>query len=189
MNKSVLRKVYLEKRNFLTKTEYTHRNQALLEQFTDKIDLSRIEMVHVFLSIAKNKEVNTWPLVERCWALGKKVVVPKVVPGSNHLEHYLLENKNQLKTSKWGIPEPQTGQLVAVEALDLVLVPLIVFDRKGFRIGYGKGFYDRFLAQKKPGCKTVGLSLSTPLDNIPYSESHDIPLNACLTPYTQYVFG
>ena len=81
---------------------------------------------------------------------------------------------------KWGIPEPIEGESAATEDIDVVLIPLIVFDENGHRIGYGKGYYDRFLESCRPDTLKVGLSILPPIKEIPEVEAHDIPMDYCI---------
>ena len=94
----------------------------------------------------------------------------------------MFEENTRLAINKWGIPEPEDEPPVELKALDAVVIPLIISDKSGHRIGYGKGYYDRFLSNVDVEHK-IGVTLSPPLDCIPFSEAHDIPLTACIGPY------
>lgn len=164
------------------------KNSKLHFHFLAFLDTVSFDFAHVYLSIEKNNEVNTWPLIESIKIKGGKIVVSKSSLITNSLTHYLLENYAQLEENKWGIPEPKDGEIIDASTLDLVIIPLIVFDRSGHRVGYGKGYYDKFLSECRPDCIKVGLSLAPPLDEIPFVESHDIPLDYCITPLGTYSF-
>jgi 5-formyltetrahydrofolate cyclo-ligase len=84
--------------------------------------------------------------------------------------------------NSWGITEPESGELVSPKCLDMVLVPLLVFDKQGKRVGYGKGFYDRFLSQCRSNVLKVGLSYFKPIEKIGDADTYDIPLDICVTP-------
>lgn len=99
------------------------------------------------------------------------------------MEHFLYNQDTELKNNSWGIPEPVSGQRIEVDAIDTVLIPLLVYDRSGGRIGYGKGYYDRFLSTCRPQVRKIGLSLAPPLDKILCLESTDIPLDYCINPH------
>lgn len=189
VDKKKYRTVYLRKRKMLSTKDFDNKNARLLYHLHNFFENQTSEMVHSFLSIEKNKEVNTWPLIEWLKSQGKKIVVSKCSTTNNELTHYLFEDYKQLKESKYGIPEPQHGTIVLPKDLDVVLVPLLVFDRKGQRVGYGAGYYDRFLAECPDDCIKVGLSLSPPLDEIPFAEPHDIPMDYCITPLGVYSFN
>lgn len=182
MDKATLRKTYLEKRLTLSKEEYEKRNDQLVIKLFKQVDFSNIKYLHVFLSIEKFKEVNTWPVIARVQENYShiKIVVPKVV--DNKLVHYLFESKDQLQISKWGIEEPSYGTIISLPQIDMILVPLVVADKQGNRIGYGKGYYDRFLTECKPTIRKIGLSLLPLLDKIDCTETTDVKLDMCLIP-------
>lgn len=106
----------------------------------------------------------------------------------DQLINYFLEDGNQIKENQWNIPEPQFGEITAAEKIDLVIVPLLAFDLKGNRVGYGKGYYDRFLKQCRPDCKKVGLSFFEPVQKIIDVDDYDVKLTQCITPEKSFVF-
>lgn len=189
VDKKKYRAVYLRKRKLLGAKDFDKKNARLLYHFHNFFDELQMEMIHSFLSIEKNKEVNTWPLIEWLKAQGKQIVISKCSTNSNELTHFLFEDYKQLKENRYGIPEPQFGTLIEPKDLNVVLIPLLVFDRKGHRIGYGAGYYDRFLSECSSECIKVGLSLAPPLDEIPFTESHDIQMDHCITPLGVYTFN
>ena len=187
-NKKILRQVYLEKRLTLTQAEYHYRNELLQQQIIKYLDFSGLKAAHIFLSIVKQKEVDTQPIIEMLERKypSLRIAVSKTMP-KRQLAHFILNKHTTLAVSSWGIPEPETGEQIAEEGIDLVFVPLIICDKKGYRIGYGGGYYDIFLS-KIPKAKKIGLSLSPLLDEIPYLENFDIPLDSCITPFEVYNF-
>lgn len=189
IDKAKYRKVYLEKRKMLSESDFDDKNYNLLYHFEKFVFDKSFEYCHSFLSIAQNNEVNTWPLIECLKAYDNKIVVSRSSIKENTLTHYQLDNHNQLEINKWGIPEPTQGTIIEVNKIDLVLIPLIVFDKSGHRIGYGKGYYDRFLDECRTDCLKIGLSLAPPLDNIPFTEEHDVPMDYCITPLGVYTFN
>lgn len=189
VNKQVLRSTFLEKRLFLSDDELDKRNSLLFSQLLQHLDLSSVGHLHIFLPIAEKKEVNTWLLIHHIRSNFPDVILyTSKSLRSGELEHFILEENTRLLVNKWGIPEPAEATPLIPDKLDLILVPLIIFDRKGHRIGYGKGYYDRFLAQY-PDARKAGVSLSPPLDSIHFIEEQDIALDLCLTPYNVYHFG
>ncbi|HET7360763.1 MAG TPA: 5-formyltetrahydrofolate cyclo-ligase, partial [Salinimicrobium sp.] len=113
---------------------------------------------HLFLSIAQKKEVNTEAILHILQGKDKNVVLSKSDFETCSLRNYLLTDSVVIQTNKWGIPEPVDGMEINNDKIEVVFVPLLVFDQNGHRIGYGKGFYDKFLAQCRPGTIKVGLS-------------------------------
>ncbi len=106
------------------------------------------------------------------------------------LTHHLITSTTPLVHNRWGIPEPLPESPVCpIEAIDVVLVPLLAFDRHGHRVGYGQGFYDRFLSACRADTQRIGLSLFAPVDQIVDVSADDVPLNAVVTPAEVHTFG
>ncbi|WP_298734649.1 5-formyltetrahydrofolate cyclo-ligase [uncultured Chitinophaga sp.] len=188
--KTSIRKHFLERRLNLPEEEAAARNEALLYKIRE-LDFSKVQWVHVFLPITEKKEVNTWPIIEwlRSTHPAVQLVLAKAFLATGEMEHYLWEPHTILVKSKYGIPEPAGGSLIAPEMLDLVFVPLLAFDHSGQRVGYGKGMYDRFLKQCRPGVRTIGLSLFEPVDRITDTDPRDVPLHTVITPEKIYHFS
>ncbi len=142
---------------------------------------------HLFLPIAEKNEVDTSFVLSILQGKDKNIVLPKVSDEST-LKHYLLTDGTKLQKNQWGIPEPVDGIEVEPRKLDVVFVPLLAFDTKGNRIGYGKGFYDRFLNECRADVVKVGVSLFTAEAETIDAEAHDIRLDYCVTPEKVYSF-
>ncbi len=183
MTKAELRKAFLTKRNLLTQGECLAFSHHLCENFFAHIDLSFARLVHIYLPIEKNNEPDTRLIIDRIRREFPHVqlAVPRITK-TGELENFLFEGFHQLKTSSWGIPEPQEGKPVNPSEIDLVIVPLLASDRNGNRVGYGKGFYDKFLSHCKPTTRRVGLSFFKPVDTITDLHQHDIPLTHLVLP-------
>ena len=104
------------------------------------------------------------------------------------LIHLQIDDQTKWVSNAWGIPEPLDGKQLMPEDFDLIFVPLLGFDLQGNRIGYGKGFYDRFLAQCRPDALKIGLSFLPPVQETFNVDPWDYPLNYCLTPQEIYAF-
>ncbi|MBN8576929.1 MAG: 5-formyltetrahydrofolate cyclo-ligase [Cytophagales bacterium] len=184
MNKAELRKIYLQKRQALSEAEYAQLNFQLYQQFFAHIDLSFVKVIHTFLPLSSKHEPDTWLIIDRLRREFPhiRISIPKTKPESNELENFYFEGLHQLVTNAWGIPEPRQGIPTETERIDLVLVPLLTFDKAGHRVGYGKGFYDRFLKQCRPACLKVGLSLFDVEENLIDTTDFDVPLDSCITP-------
>ena len=102
--------------------------------------------------------------------------------------HYLLTDNTKLTLSPYGIPEPVDGLEVPPQKIDVVFVPLLAFDGKGHRVGYGKGFYDRFLADCRKDVLAVGLSFFEAEEAYITHNETDVPLDFCVTPKRVYAF-
>lgn len=188
MNKKTLRDLYLSKRKTLTTHELQSRNALIFEKVSALVIPGTAKKnLHIFSSIPAQFEIDTWPIIEWFQQQGHQVVLPRVV-GKRKLTHHLFENREKLKVSRWGIPEPDSPYKVDPQIIDMVFIPMICFDRTGNRIGYGGGYYDTFLNQTRSDCLKIGLCLTPPLDHIPYAEAHDIKLDRCITHLKEYRF-
>lgn len=190
MTKKELRKLYLEKRSVLSNEAYATASLALCNYFFASLDLSSVKVIHTFLPIEKNKEPNTFLILDR---LQKdfpaiQISVPRVNYNTNTLDNFYFEGMHQLERNSWNILEPKQGVETKAEVIDVVLVPLIVFDLQGHRAGYGKGYYDKFLPACRRDCKKVGISLFDPVNTIDDVDDHDHPLDVCITPTKVYSF-
>lgn len=183
-NKSNLRKQALEQRKALSDDEFLSLNQLLLAQFKT-LDFSAIKSIHFFLPIVKKREPDTFLMID--WLQENHPHIHIVVARSNFEDHSMSHHpfaKEDLKENSYHIPEPQTTALFEGE-IDMVLVPLLAFDQQGYRVGYGKGFYDRFLSGMET--KKVGIALFDVLqEGISDVHQDDIRLDLCITPKQIY---
>src|SRR5690606_39308488 len=106
----------------------------------------------------------------------------KTERGTFRMRHFIWDAATILTLNHWGIPEPESGTAIQPQAIDVVFVPLLVFDTQGNRVGYGKGFYDRFLSECRPTVMKIGLSLFGPIAAIADTDNYDIRLDTCVTP-------
>lgn len=183
MNKQELRKLYLQKRLDLSEAEYAQRCFQVYQHFFACTDLSFIKVVHSFLPIVSKREVDAWLIIDRIRREFPhiRLAIPKVNPETGVFDSYFFEGLHQLTTNSWGIAEPKQGIPAEAEKVDVVLIPLLAFDKHGNRIGYGKGFYDKFLATCRPDCKKIGLSLFDAEEKINDTNAFDIKLDVCIT--------
>ena len=190
MTKSELRTTYLQKRKSLSESEYIQFNYQICEHFFSQIDLSFIRIVHSFLPITANREPDTWLIVDRIRREfpNVRLSIPRINQKSNRLESFFFEGLHQLEKNGLGIQQPKQGILTDTEKIDLVLVPLLAFDLDGHRVGYGKGYYDKFLATCKVDCQKIGISFFEPVESINDISVNDIRLTSCVTPTKLYYF-
>ncbi|MFY0651116.1 MAG: 5-formyltetrahydrofolate cyclo-ligase [Cyclobacteriaceae bacterium] len=187
--KKHLRKVFLRKRRSLSHEKKLTRESLITEAFRKKLPSNTKSIVHCFLPIEKQNEINTYPIIEYLDQSDGKVVVSRSDTEDNTMTHFLYEGKNRLETNKWGIPEPVSGKRISANEIDIVLVPLVIFDKLGNRIGYGKGYYDRFLTNCRADCTFIGLSLAPPVDVLPCIEEMDVKLDYCISPMGLHTFN
>ena len=186
MLKHELRKEYRKKRNLLNSDSVLEQSIEISNKVLS-LPIWNFSFYHIFLSISKNKEVDTEPLLSVLYGKDKHVVVPKVIPNSK-LNHILLTDTTEIKLNSWNIPEPTDGIEIKEEKLDVVFIPLLAFDFLGNRVGYGKGFYDNFLQRCSPNIIKVGLSFFGPVEKIDDISENDVPLDYCATPNKIYEF-
>ncbi len=183
MKKEGLRKIYLDKRIQLSETEYQRLNQALLQQFM-QLDFKGIIAVNLFLPMLLTKEPDTWLLIKY---LQKKYpyikrVFPKADFQQKTLTHFLDDEQLTIGENKFEISEPVSGTQFYMGKNSMVIVPLLTFDSEGNRVGYGGGFYDRFLAGCELGTQFIGMSFFDPVDKIEDADELDVKLHGCITP-------
>jgi 5-formyltetrahydrofolate cyclo-ligase len=184
MTKEVLRKIYLDKRLGLSEAVFEDLSRKLADNFFALVDLSFIRVLHTFLPIRKTNEPDTWIIVDRIRREfpNVRIAVPKINNQTSQLDNFYFEGLHQLENNTWGIPEPKQGIPVPTEKIDAALVPLLAFDKTGHRVGYGRGFYDKFLSTCRPDCKRIGLSYFEPVDTISNVHPLDLPLDMVVTP-------
>ena len=186
MNKQALRLKYKSKRAHITEKQ---RDKFSINIANNCLSLPIWEFsnYHIFLPIENKLEVNTEFLLHVLQGKDKSIVVPKVLRETGEMSHILLQDNTSLKVSKYGVPEPVSGIEIIPSQLDVIFIPLLAYDRIGNRVGYGKGYYDRFLAKCEAKTILIGLSFFTP-EEVITPEATDIPLNFCVTPHNIYTF-
>ncbi|NKI31451.1 5-formyltetrahydrofolate cyclo-ligase [Croceivirga thetidis] len=185
MLKHEIRAEFKAKRNLLSIEDIESKSLEISNRLLE-VPIWKFSFFHLFLPIIEFKEIDTQPILTLLQGKDKNIVLPKV--NGNYLEHFLLTDNTILKQSKWGIPEPQDGIHIDEKKIDVVFVPLLAFDLKGNRVGYGKGFYDRFLSKCKKEVVKIGLSVFEPIPKISDIVDSDIPLEYCVTPEKLYTF-
>ncbi|WP_369410841.1 5-formyltetrahydrofolate cyclo-ligase [Desertivirga brevis] len=184
MNKASLRKIYMQKRRELTTSAIEAYSLGILSNLKTLTVFNNIKAAHIFYPIAGKKEVDTLLIVK--WLRAEfsklKLVLPKTDLQTHTLKHIIWNEDTPLAINEWGITEPESGQLISPNEIDIVIMPLLAFDKKGNRVGYGKGFYDRFLTECRSDTIKLGLSFFEPEEEIENIDNFDIPLNICVTP-------
>ena len=190
MVKKELRKLFHAQRLALSTAEYSSKCVLLCNRFFSDIDLTNDHVIHSYLSIDKNKEPDTWLIINRIHSDFPqiRISVPRIKPGTRELENFYMDTLRQMVTNEWGIPEPVSGTETPIDQIDVILVPLLAFDLRGHRVGYGKGYYDRFLMQCRPGAKRIGISFFPPVERIEDTNDDDVLLDYCITPEKTFEF-
>ena len=184
MLKSDLRKIYLAKQHQLSSSERSQKSRQISESFFHNFSPETSQIIHLFLPIEKNKEIETKFFYERIWQDFPhiKTVVPRINKKNDQLESIEFDAETKLGLSSWQIPEPIEDSLINANQIDIVLVPLLCYDQKGFRVGYGKGYYDKFFTNCRSDCLKIGLSYFSPIEKISDINEFDVTLDYCITP-------
>lgn len=177
-SKKNIRTYYLNKRMQINNKLKKNIDNKLFQLFINS-PFILFKTYHFFLPINNKNEFNTYLLIN--FLLKKKqIVVPKVI--NNHLEHFIFNHNTKVKIDKWNIPNPiNTQSYLSLEKIEIVIVPLLICDSKGNRIGYGKGYYDKFLSKLRKNTLKIGINFFDCITQIP-KEKHDIKLNYLISP-------
>ncbi|TDD78334.1 5-formyltetrahydrofolate cyclo-ligase [Flavobacterium caseinilyticum] len=187
MKKTELRTKYKALRNSLSETEIDEMSLAIANKILT-LPIWEKTYFHIFLPITEHKEVNTEFILHILSGKDKDIIISKVDFMTQKMTHFLLTDNTVIKKNKYNIPEPVDGIEVPSNKIDVVVVPLLTFDKKGHRVGYGKGFYDDFLTQCKPDVVKIGLSFFEPEELITDIFEGDVKLDFCVTPDSVHSF-
>ena len=188
MTKSELRKKYKVLRQNLSLDSIEDESLAIANNLL-KLDIWNHDFYHIFLTIEEQKEVNTEYILNILAGKDKNIVISKSNFEDYSMSYYLLTDGTKLKKNSYNIPEPVSGIPIDILQLDVVFVPLLAFDKSGNRVGYGKGFYDRFLSNCKPETIKIGLSFFEAESEEFEASQEDIKLDYCVTPENNYRFN
>jgi len=189
MTKNQLRETFKAKRNAISDVDRLKWDDLLLIQF-QQFDFSNIQSLLSFWPIEHHSEPNV-ELMTRYL----RIMVPDITiayPVTNLVDYsmqaILTDEDSVFKTNQWGITEPIGTVEIPVQKIDLIFIPLLAFDENGFRVGFGKGYYDRFLEKSSPETVKMGFSYFEPVPQISDTNQFDVPLNYCITPQHIYEF-
>ncbi|MDQ7040664.1 MAG: 5-formyltetrahydrofolate cyclo-ligase [Rhodothermus sp.] len=178
--KETLRKQFRAFRASLSEEAHQKRSRAIVRQLQTLPELRGARTVLLYWPLLERREIDLRPLATWLWQQGKRVALP-VVACTNPptLEARRFDDPRQLEHGPWGLQEPRRAPLVPPEALDVVLVPALGAGRNGYRIGYGKGYYDAFL-QGLATCTICPVYTECLIDLVP-PEPHDVPVQVVVT--------
>jgi 5-formyltetrahydrofolate cyclo-ligase len=191
MEKSELRKIYLERRAGLSPGGVAKASGEIAEHFFKSVELPPGCVVHTFIRIGRFNEIDTSMIYYRLWRDRPDIATtaPRADLDTGEIESVAFNASSEWEMNRFGIREPAEGKVIDPNDVDVVIVPLLAFDRSGHRVGYGKGMYDRFLARCRPDCKKIGVSLFEPTDVIDGVTDTDIRLDLCITPDAVFRFN
>ncbi|MBF0597773.1 5-formyltetrahydrofolate cyclo-ligase [Faecalibacter rhinopitheci] len=179
MLKSDARKYYRNLRKQFSKDEVAKMSNQIFEKIK-QFNFSEDQTFHIFLPIDKNNEIITYPIIQWLQENGKTIVLPLVI--ENDMINCKVEPGFTTRLSPLQIPEPTDYMEITSDKIDVVFVPMFVTDRQGNRVGYGGGYYDKFLARCRPETKKIGLTYFRPIDSIDDAYKGDIALDYLITP-------
>ena len=189
MTKKELRKKYLDQRLNLQEEQRIELNEKMVDQFL-KIQLPKLNFVMSYIAIAEKHEVV--PTAIEIWLKQQHpeshLCYPKTDLNVYSMEAITHVQGMTIATNQLGVSEPVSGDTIDPQQIDVILVPLIAFDERGHRVGYGKGFYDRFISRSHPGIITIGLSFFDAQLLIDDISAYDVPLKYVVTPDKLYTF-
>ncbi|WP_042473828.1 5-formyltetrahydrofolate cyclo-ligase [Bacillus ndiopicus] len=179
MDKKLMRQQVRSQLDTISYTDYRERSIAIGKQLMQQPSIKKGKTIAV--TISSKPEVDTIAIIEALWQQGKVVAVPKCHPKTREMTFYSIEGFFQLETVYMDLrePIPAMTEIIERDTIDTIIVPGIVFDKKGYRIGYGGGYYDRYL----PGYQGTLLALAFSeqiTEQVPF-ESHDIPVHTIIT--------
>ncbi|MEO8583645.1 MAG: 5-formyltetrahydrofolate cyclo-ligase [Flavitalea sp.] len=189
MLKKEIRKIYTEKRLALSPEQYATDSDLMLRLFK-QVNRKDVRVLMSYFPFHERLEFNVM-LCEHFLSSTNptlKIAHPRIAPDGINMDPILINKDSEYSQNRYNISEPQNGNLVSPKDIDLVFVPLLAFDSRGYRVGYGKGFYDRFLLKCPENVTTVGFSFFPAIDAISDISQFDVPLALCITPTRVYEF-
>ena len=189
MRKTEIRKYFKEKRQALTDRDVNVYQDILLIRFQE-LHLPYIHYLHAYIPKPDSKEPDPAPLLD--WMQvrdpGLRMVYAAINDADCSMKHFMFDDNTAFRLNQFGIPEPTGGIELESTQLDAIIIPLLAFDVNGNRVGYGKGYYDRFLANCREDVLKIGLSYFPPVYYIDDIENFDKKLDFCITPESVYAF-
>ena len=181
MQKLDIRTEFKEKRKSLSLEDKSNLSKRIAQVVADNFQLEN-KVVSIFLSIERLNEVDTSFLIRILKKANAKIYTPVSDFNTLELKHLSYDDNTIIKNNEWGIPEPTNGEGMDLKGFDIVFIPLLAVDAKGYRVGYGKGFYDRFLSQCRSDTIFIGLNYFEDLVEIDDLNDGDMPIHFLVTP-------
>jgi 5-formyltetrahydrofolate cyclo-ligase len=187
MLKKDLRTHFLIKRNGLSFEEINSFSEKIIDQFISNFELIN-KNICLYLPITDKKEINTFILLDKLDI--KHLFTTRWNQKNNELSIHSLNNIKEFKKNNYQILEPSIDEPeISSEIIDIIIIPLLIFDIKGDRVGYGKGIYDKFLRKfKNKTTLFIGFSFFEPIELISDKNEFDIKLTHCITTEKIYEF-
>lgn len=189
MLKKQARKEFNTKRSNLSYTDRMKWDDLILINF-QTLDLPFLNYVLSFYPMEEKNEVNTFLLTDYLHFKNPSLQIcyPKTDFSNHTMKATATAADAAFEGNEFNILEPVGGELISAEEIDVVIVPLLICDKDGNRVGFGKGFYDRYLKECRRDCIKIGVSYFEPIDKVEDADEFDVPLDFCITPMKAYVF-
>lgn len=189
MLKKEARKIYNQKRQDVNYSDKLKWDDLILINF-QTIDMPFLDAVFSFYPMEDRNEVNAFIITDYLHFRNPNLQIcyPKMAIKEPNMEAVACHADTVFQANDIGILEPLENEVVDPQDIDLVIIPMLVCDVKGNRVGYGKGYYDRYLSRCRDNCIKVGVSYFEPIDQVEDANEFDVPLNFCITPQKAYVF-
>ena len=189
MLKREARELYKQKRKVLSYAERSKLDDLMLIQF-QRVELPAIHHLFSYWPIEENNEPDTHLFCDYMEFINPaiKFLYPRSDFVRKEMQAIEVNADTAFQKNPRNIHEPMDGTITDPGFIDMAFVPLLIFDKKGYRVGYGQGFYDKFLKACRPDCLKVGFCYFDPVNEISDHREFDVPLNICITPNNYYVF-
>ncbi len=178
MNKVQLRSIYKSKRKKITSEEINEISLRILKNL-QSMAIWQYSNYHIFMPISTHKEINTLPIIRFLFESQKQVMVPKIK--NSKMLCCLINSDTEFEIGKFNVPEPKSYEVIDPKEIEVVFMPMLICDQNGNRVGYGGGFYDRFLLNCRRDVIKIGLNSFAPITRIDDVQQTDVPLNYCVT--------
>ncbi|MDR0791822.1 MAG: 5-formyltetrahydrofolate cyclo-ligase [Chitinophagaceae bacterium] len=189
MNKHELRNIYKEKRKAISSKDKLKLDDLMLIQF-QRLAFSGVETLLTYFPMVSMNEPNTHLFSGYLQHVipHLRIAYPVCDFENNTMNAALINEETVYVGNAIGIKEPEPVNFISPGEIDLIFVPLLTCDMQGYRVGYGKGFYDKFLAECRENILKTGFNYYEPVNKIDDIEPYDVPLNYCITPYNIYEY-
>ena len=188
MTKAQLRKNYQVKRNALSAVQRQKLEDLMLIQF-QQLNIEIPECIMTYAPFEKTNEFDPTLITDYCYFKNPRQLLFYPVMGRDQsMNCVLVDDETLFENNKYGISEPVDAEIRVADEVDLIIVPLLAYDVRGHRVGYGKGYYDRFLRDCRDDVLKIGFSFFEPEQVIPEVNRYDVKLDYCITPHRIYSF-
>lgn len=191
MQKAAIRKIYKQKRKELSFSAKAKIDDLMLIKF-QQLPIMIPSVIMSYSAIEKFSEFDPELITEYCYFKNSNQCLCFPVMRFNiegiGIQAVIVDDETFFKDNAFGVPEPIGATNIETSQIELFIVPLLSFDKNGYRVGYGKGYYDRFLKDRNKDSITVGFSYFDPVERISDTDEYDVRLDYCITPDEIFTF-